>query len=319
MAEATPSNRNGSSSGPTQSTTNRTSSTTSEQTEIAPRNENTSSFGRLSGLIRKKRMRFNPSWDNILLKSVVHADAHLARHGESQNRFEQVLKCFDDQVPVEVWASTTKPTWKSLSDRFKKLISDHKVSRRINEGSSGIIEVRGEREELLDDIVLAIDDMEEERRNEREERTTMDKRLQEAGEAIRNRAVGGAGETTETQSEVITPSTSTNSVVGSVPRRGTVEGEDEERQLLDEHIKRMSEFETKRLKIDEDRMAFEVESEKNSTLRLNRDHALIERRLALEEKRFELSERRQVLDSEERKQMSTLLSALTKELTKKRN
>lgn len=276
----------------------------------------------LSGMIRKKRLRFNNAWDIILLKLVVFGEAHLARHGECQNRFQIVLERFISQFSNEVWSATIKPTWKSLNDRYKKVVADHRIARRANEAASGIIEIRGEREELLDDIVLAVDEMEEGRRAEREERNTMDRRLQQAGEEIRNMAVGGLVETDE--SEIITPPSSTNSVAGSASRRRPFDSEIEDRQLLDEHIKRMSDYESKRLKIEEEMMQFRRESERKMSERLARDQECNERRLRLEEKRFELLERRDVRDSDdrktshlERKEMTTLLAALAKELSRK--
>lgn len=275
---------------------------------------------------RKKRLRFNSTWDIILLKSVVFNEAHIVRHGEAQQKFEDVLKQFIIEVPNHHWLTTTKPTWKSLNDRFKKVVADHRTSRRANEAASGIIEIRGEREELLDDIVLAVDEKEEERRTEREERTAMDRRLQGAGEEIRNRAVGSIVSSDEVQITPPTPPSSTNSIVGSHSRRRAFESDEDDRVMLDDHIRRMSAYESKRLKIDEETMKLQRDSEKNMNERLNREHELNERRLSLEEKRFQILERRHQSDSEERKlsiaerkEMSGLLLALTKELTKKSN
>lgn len=279
----------------------------------------------VSATIKKRRLRFNTTWDIILLKAVVFGEAHLAKHGESQHRFEEVLKKFTAQLADNIWVNTTRPTWKSLNDRYKKIIADHRVARRQNESASGIVEIRGEREELLDDIVLAVDEMEEGRRTEREERTTMDRLLQDAGEEIRNRAVGGLVEQS-TVDNIITPPSSTNSVGASSSRRRPFESDDEDRQLLDEHMKRMSDYESKKLKLHEEHMQFQRESEKNMTERLDRDQKFNERRLVLEEKRFQLMESRHVLDTEERKttiterkEMTNLLSALAKEITVKSN
>lgn len=53
---------------------------------------------------------------------------------------------------------STRPTWKSLSDRFKKIVGDHLLETRENEAKFGILEIRVEREELLEDINLAMDE-----------------------------------------------------------------------------------------------------------------------------------------------------------------
>ena len=49
--------------------------------------------------------------------------------------------------------------------------------------------MRGEREILLDDIVLEMDEWAEQRRSELEEKTELDERLQGAGEQMRERAL----------------------------------------------------------------------------------------------------------------------------------
>ena len=51
---------------------------------------------------------------------------------------------------------------------------------------SCIIEVCGEREILLDDIIHAVDEHDEIRRAEREERTNLDERLLVSGEELRD-------------------------------------------------------------------------------------------------------------------------------------
>ena len=56
-----------------------------------------------------------------------------------------------------------------------------------NSAASGIIEVRGEREVLLDDVVLEVDEWSEQRRVQWDEKTGFEKRLQSAREEIRDR------------------------------------------------------------------------------------------------------------------------------------
>lgn len=42
--------------------------------------------------IRKEKLRFYGSWDIIFQNYVFFNDAHLARHGEAQNKFEEFFK-----------------------------------------------------------------------------------------------------------------------------------------------------------------------------------------------------------------------------------
>lgn len=64
---------------------------------------------------------------------------HLGRHGEAQNRFEEVFKQLILQIPDLVWCSKTNPTLKFLNDRHIKLISDHWTTTRENHATSGIV------------------------------------------------------------------------------------------------------------------------------------------------------------------------------------
>lgn len=54
--------------------------------------------------------------------------------------------------------------WKTLNDRFKKLVADHRLAASHNAVASVILEERSEREVLLEYIVLEIDDVEKKRR-----------------------------------------------------------------------------------------------------------------------------------------------------------
>lgn len=65
----------------------------------------------------------------------------------------------------------------------------------------------------MDDITLTSDDMEKQKRTEHEEGTNMYRRIQEAGENIRNRALVSAAERGPSQIIETTPPSSSNSVV----------------------------------------------------------------------------------------------------------
>ena len=84
-------------------------------------------------------------------------DAHLAPHGASQKRFEEALGRFTASIPNAALQRMCQQSWKTLNDRFKKIISDHRIAVKRNAVASGIIEIQGEREPLLDDTVLIVD------------------------------------------------------------------------------------------------------------------------------------------------------------------
>lgn len=65
------------------------------------------------------------------------------------------------------------------------IVGDNKIESQNNATASGIIEIREEREVLLDDIVLSKNEWSEKRCSEREERSGQDRRLALAGEEIK--------------------------------------------------------------------------------------------------------------------------------------
>lgn len=234
-------------------------------------------------------------------------DAHLAPHGATQARFEEALALFLSSAPSGGLQNVCAPSWKTLNDRFKKVISDHRLAVRNNAAASGIIEVRGEREQLLDDIVLAMDEWEEKRRSERDARTELDKRLMEAGEEIRSRAVARKdGDASDKSPSEIRK--------GRKRRAIAVESDDEEEDIIGEHIAARNEMEQKRFKVEEDRLNFEKSRDEREAVRANRALEHEARRLKMDEKRMELEVVRAAMEKEERSAMVAVLSALVKKL-----
>ena len=262
-----------------------------------------------------RRMRFSIAWDVLLLKSVTAVDAHLAAHGQSQKRFEAAVPIFLSSLPSPALEETGIPSWKTLTDRFKKIVAGHRAAVKANVVASGIIEVRGEREILLDDIVLAIDEWEESRRAERDERTELDKRLQVAGEAIRTRALSRERSTA-------TPREGKDKPKHTERKRAmSYDSDDEARCTLSEHMSEQRDVDHKRLKMEERKLEYEISRDERARERLKvaQDHEA--RRIAVEEKRMELEEHRLEIEREERRgaiqertQMMVVLSALAKKL-----
>lgn len=51
-----------------------------------------------------------------------------------------------------------RPSWKTLAGRFNKLVSDRRAADKGFAAASGIAEIHGEREQLLDDGIAQIDE-----------------------------------------------------------------------------------------------------------------------------------------------------------------
>ena len=94
---------------------------------------------------RKRRILFPNMWDVMLLKAVISTDAHMAPHSEVQSRFEETLNLYVSSLPPGALRNVYIPSWKTLSDRFKKLLADHRISLAANAVASGIIKARRER------------------------------------------------------------------------------------------------------------------------------------------------------------------------------
>ena len=276
---------------------------------------------------KKRRIRFSTAWDILLLKAVVTADAHLAPHGEAQMRFQDALTHFVAAVPPATFETIQAPSWKTLNDRFKKIVADHREAVKRNEAASGILEVRGEQEMKLDDIFQAVDGNEEARRAERDERTELDKRLRTAGEEIRNRAVSRASSSANCDASGASEGASSLIPTISTPltRQRSINGlasDDEDEALMKRHIQQQKDAEMRRLKLEEERFEFQkVQSERESE-HMRRREALEERRFDLEERRLQMDEQREIIEREERraaiserKEMTNILSALVKKLT----
>ena len=69
------------------------------------------------------------------------------------------------------------------------MISDHRELSNSNARTSGITEINGEREQLLDDLILEIDGDEEHRRPDGNEKSETDRTLLAAGVEICEKAL----------------------------------------------------------------------------------------------------------------------------------
>ena len=143
-------------------------------------------------ICRLKKIRFNASWDLMLSKTVSATESHVAPFGDAQRRFEECLDHFLSSAPGGSLDCVQLPTWKTLNDSFKKVISDHRTLSNSNARVSGITEVRGEREQLLDDLILENDEDEEHRRSDRNEKSEKDRKLLAAGWKFARKRCGEA-------------------------------------------------------------------------------------------------------------------------------
>ncbi|KAI0561782.1 apoptotic chromatin condensation inducer in the nucleus isoform X1 [Gracilaria domingensis] len=204
-----------------------------------------------------------------------------------------------------------KPSRKTLIDRYKRLLCARREQNKINEKASGIAEIYGERENLLDDLILEIDEKAETARREREELEAKELRLIEAGEMIREKALHRSSQLkrdNENQSSASQPS-SKKSRQSERPQPDEAITKMIMEQSVEQDRREQQRFtlEQERLEVEKRRAARELE--RHEAFKLES-----ERRIALEEQRFALErdERKQAM--EERRHLLDIMAALSKKL-----
>ena len=66
-------------------------------------------------------------------------------YGKLRDKFESALSPFLSSSPEGCFDKIQEPSQKTLSDRFKKIVGEHRAAVRANMTASSITEVRGER------------------------------------------------------------------------------------------------------------------------------------------------------------------------------
>lgn len=87
-----------------------------------------------------KRILFNEAWDVILLKIVVCTNSYVPELGISQQEFLKTLQVFFGNSPKSQLYAVATPIWKTLYDRFKKNVSDHRADVRKIQAASVVSE-----------------------------------------------------------------------------------------------------------------------------------------------------------------------------------
>ncbi|PXF39772.1 hypothetical protein BWQ96_10520 [Gracilariopsis chorda] len=124
-----------------------------------------------------KRFRFTETFDLFLLRAVRKEDPHIPKWGELESVSEIVLETFLKRVPSTVFIYMNHPSTKTLIDRFKRLVSMRKADNTRSMASSGIAKTYLEKESLLDDLILEMDERAEATRLMKEEQNMNEKRL----------------------------------------------------------------------------------------------------------------------------------------------
>lgn len=138
---------------------------------------------------RGRRYRFDKSADLTLVKCVSLEGAHIAKWGQTDAMFENVYRTFYERTADSLFEASTKPTKKTLIDRYRRLMQKRKETVARNEASTGIAEGTTEADEIIDDMLLQCKEMEESRNLEAEQLQEREVELLRSEETIRQSAI----------------------------------------------------------------------------------------------------------------------------------
>jgi hypothetical protein len=133
---------------------------------------------------RSSRRKFGEAEDIALLKEVLANEAHMCRRGTMTDKFDEVACALNNSEALP-WSTNGK----HCNDRFKLLLAGFRRTDRARASASGTEEDFGEKDQLLADILSAVNDNEERGRVEREESAKRDERLVNAGQEVRANAM----------------------------------------------------------------------------------------------------------------------------------
>lgn len=262
-------------------------------------------------------MRFSNDLDKTIIKCVKFCSSHITPYGKCQSLYEKALDMFIRECNID--CNSFHLSWKTLYDRFNRMVSDRREENRVNQLSSGNVESRSTFEEL-DTMIEEIDHFEEEKEKRRTESSNQNAALVAAGAQMRLEALHRSTVRNRVEDNDDRDSDS-NHTPSSTRKRLFDNSDDEEKELIFVHAERREEREKKTLRLEEDRLSIEKkrverENEHQSrlyTLQLQRND-IDERRLELDKQRFDLDKHEREAQIENSKQMASLLNKLADKL-----
>lgn len=234
---------------------------------------------------KPKRFRFNSEADELLATVVVQIGTHNANHGETEEKFNEVLKTFCLSpvfLSMKEKFAAPEPKRETLRNRFNLLVDKHRTANKADIGASGIEREYTELDMLLDNAIEDIDTKKQVSQETKAAKENYLKNVVSAGGEIRELAMKTYLDTPEDESDT-----------ANTPRRNKLSHQqtfDTELQLVEEDIKHRREHESKKLALDE-------------------------HRLALDEKRFESEREDRRIAQESQKANISLMHALVSKLT----
>ena len=250
-----------------------------------------------------KRFRFTSQFDLGVLKPVMAVGAHLAPWGKTQSFFEETFKAFAISAEFRATKGLALPTRKTLSDRFRKLAADREADNSRTIAVSGIVEVYGDKQQLLDDMLLEMKEKSEGERVEKDKKKEDDVRILEAGENMRDFAVKRQRKKRNYSSP------------GAHDRESL--SHKDEIQGIKREIESRSALDAAQLKLQEERLTIEKKRDERDVSHQQWTQELEGRRVEVEERRTNLDEKRFIAEErarQDRKQTDFLANEERKAL-----
>ena len=138
----------------------------------------------------------------LLVQCVQEHEAHTAGYGKLDTAFGNVRETFIENMDAATWEKQTKPSVKTLRDKFRSLVRARRDANSANEDASGIAEDITEMDQILDDLIQEKDREEEDRKKTRDEESARDADLSQKGFEIRGEAVCRTTKETEEEKKV---------------------------------------------------------------------------------------------------------------------
>eukprot|EP00171_Calliarthron_tuberculosum_P022180 IDg22180t1 len=247
---------------------------------------------------KMKRFRFNHNFDLALIRCVTVSGAHLAKHGEREEKYAGLLAMFlASREFLEKSEEVPPPKVLTIRERIKVLVKERRAVNKRNIAATGIAEEYGELEQLLDGI---IDNIDEKAKVVAEEKDAMEKKelaLQSAAKTIRDLSLKrNADELSESSDVQVNTPKKKAKKAAKTDVRFEFASADAEMKLIEEEAVSRREQEARRIAIDERRVALE------------------ERRIALDEKNAEVQLELRKVEAEEKKSMAAMLAAVLAKL-----
>ena len=212
------------------------------------------------------------------------------------------------QVPATCLSDREPPTQKGIEDRFKMLIGKRRKEVKKTAAASRIVEEHREKEMLLDDFILEMEDQIGQEKEKKGKRLGKEQNLKEAGDEVRDRALKRSNTCGGKSADHISPGAET-------PRRRIAYDSDEDTtEAFVRDTKHRRDQEYRRFKLEGTRFQLEQIRSEEEGKRFEAIRGTKRRKLALEERKIDVEIEERKLAIAEGSKMFQVLSALANKL-----